>query len=138
MTSEQPVTPKPTDQFFRACHLCNGNGWLGHGDACTAPAARSLHVEEVGLLAGQVEKLVELKNLVSMAGFTLGILRKIAESEGFHFHAVLDADDHQDVMEAIMRRIDQHGGEVVLPEGGSDLYGLVLGEICRDWLEAHS
>lgn len=52
--------------------------------------------------------------------------------------ARLDDDDARAVHAAIARRQARRvDGECVLPEGGSDTAGLCLGEICRDWLDAH-
>jgi hypothetical protein len=52
---------------------------------------------------------------------------------------VADEDDARAIHAAVARhqtrRID---GEHILPEGYSDTLGAILGEICRDWLEAHA
>ena len=53
----------------------------------------------------------------------------------------LDTDDLRDYMRAIVvyqrqnRWHDDQGG-TLLPEGESDISGAIIGEICRDWLEA--
>jgi hypothetical protein len=35
-----------------------------------------------------------------------------------------------------VRQRDRIDGECILPDSDSDLAGTILGEICRDWLEA--
>ena len=53
----------------------------------------------------------------------------------------LDDGDYRDLNAAIAtyqrrnRWKDEQGG-VLIPEGESDLLGAIIGEICRDWMEA--
>lgn len=51
----------------------------------------------------------------------------------------LDADDARDINAAIahyQRTRRWPEGGTSLPEGESDMAGAIIGEICRDWLEA--
>lgn len=58
------------------------------------------------------------------------------------FNFLADDDDYRDIQAAIVkyqatRRWNDSMGGVLLGEGEGDLAARILGEICRDWMEAH-